>query len=364
MESYVIQGNTFDVLQNWRDEAPQMVFVDPPYEIKTDGPLMRPDASVVDSMDRDKNRIVGFDDYDQFTLSWLDLTLQVADKDATFWVMGTYHNIFRIGAHMQRLGFWILNTVTWVKPNAMPNFNGKRLKNDIELIIWAKPSRRSRYTFHYQDMKADNGGKQMGSAWRIPTCGGSERLRFPDGTRLHPTQKPEKLLQRIIRMSTNPEDLILDPFAGTGTTAAVAKQLGRRCIGIEYNETYATAANERLQNTPLGLDMPTRSTTNARIAFDVLLQMNLLRVGQVLYLRDSRHTATIQADGTLISHGFIGSIHGVAAKLKGLPACNGWKHWEYLDTTIGERQRIDVLRTEARQRLKKEDDNATDTRSP
>lgn len=359
-----ILGNSSHILQSAPVEKAHMVFVDPPYNIQTTGPLLRPDASLVEPIDSQTSTFASLAAYDVFTQEWLRGVRNHMREDGTIWVMGTYHNIFRIGKLMQDMGFWVLATVAWHKPNAMPNFSGRRLKSDVEFIIWARYAEHSSYTFHYHDTKARNGGKQLGSVWEIAICTGAERLRGADGEKLHPTQKPEALLQRIIRMSTNPGDLILDPFAGTGTTAAVARQLGRRSRNIEQQRRYLEAAQQRVATLPDGFEEPARPIEQLKVAFGTLLELELVQVGQVLYLRNSRHTAIVQPGGKLMSHGHVGSIHQVACRLKNLPACNGWNHWDYRDPHSGERQRIDALRQQARAMLQAPDEHPLGTSTP
>jgi modification methylase len=257
---------------------------------------------------------------------------------------------------MQDLGFWLLNTVTWYRPNAMPNFRGARLKNDVEFIIWAKRSESSRHPYNHQFMKQFNDGKQLGSVWEIPTCVGKERLRDERGKKLHPTQKPEELLKRILLASSQPGNLVLDPFVGTGTTAVVAKRLHRHWIGIEQDEVYYRAAQKRLARVaPLPLDneflQPLVPVKHKRLPFRKLLEYEILRAGQTLYLDDPACTAVILENGWLQSNGYCGSIHKMACLLKEVPTCNGWVHWHYQDEETGGYAPIDMLRQQVRRQL-------------
>jgi modification methylase len=265
--------------------------------------------------------------------------------DATLWVSGTYHNIFRVGTILQDEGFWILNTITWFKTNAMPNFRGTRLKNDVEFVIWAKKSERARYTFNHHLMKRYNNGKQLGSVWQIPATGGDERLKDSEGKKLHSTQKPEALLERIILGSTHPGDVVLDPFSGTGTTAAVAKRLRRQYIGIERDPAYHASAVARLDGIiPLPADdgLIVVPEKKPRVAFRMLIEHGILHPGDLLYLDAPPCTAVILPDGRIQAGDLIGSIHKVGAMLKGTPSCNGWVHWRY--NQDGQFATIDDLR--------------------
>lgn len=312
--------------------------------------------TLVDAVDNEWDQFEGFQAYDSFTRDWLLAVRRVMKPTATIWISGTYHNIFRVGTLLQDLGFWILNTVAWFKPNAMPNFRGTRLKNDVEFVIWAKYSEKSRYIFNHHEMKEFNDGKQLGSVWEINVCGGSERLKDETGKKLHPTQKPEELLRRIILASSNTGDVVLDPFVGSGTTAAMAKYLRRSWLGIDNERTYIDAAVKRVGLVkPLPESHPSLVTSSQnkpqRIPFEKLLVAGFLQPGQVLFLRKTGHSGIILPDGRLRANGFTGSIHKVGAKLKNVPSCNGWTQWLYEDETTGERQAIDVLRQRFRETL-------------
>ena len=307
------------------------VFADPPYNLQLRGELRRPDDSLVDGVDDDWDRFADFAAYDAFTREWLTECRRLLRKDGTLWVIGAYHNIFRIGAILQDLGFWILNDVIWRKSNPMPNFRGRRFTNAHETLIWAARGRDSRFRFNYQAMKALNDDLQMRSDWVLPLCTGAERLRNQHGLKLHPTQKPEALLHRVLLASTSPGDIVLDPFLGTGTTAAVAKRLHRHFIGMERHPAYAEAAIGRVRRerpAPLaGVAASPTKREAVRIPFGNLVERGLVPPGTVLMDRQRRVQATVTADGTLTAGSIRGSIHQVGAALQNAPSCNGWTFW-------------------------------------
>ena len=344
-------GDSLELLPKLPAKSVDLIFADPPYYLQLKQDLFRPNMSYVDGVDDDWDKFENFADYDQFSKSWLSEARRVMKPNATIWVSGTYHNIFRVGAVMQDMGFWILNMVTWMKFNAMPNFRGTRLKNDVEFIIWAKLSQNSKYTFNHHFMKRFNDfspDKQLGSVWKINSIDRAERLRGKQGEKLHPTQKPIELLQRIILASSLPNDVVLDPFAGTGTTPAVAKELRRQFIAIEQHEPYFEAALERIANVeplPESHEM-IRSVYQEkppRVAFKTLLSDGHLQVGQRLYLDNPSTEATITKTGKLKLGEQVESIHKLACILKNLPSTNGWKHW-YYEAEDGSRKLIDELR--------------------
>lgn len=322
------------------------VFADPPYNLQLNGELRRPDDSLVDAVDEEWDRFTDFAGYDAFTREWLGECRRVLRKDGTLWVIGTYHNIFRIGTILQDLGFWILNDVIWRKANPMPNFRGRRFTNAHETMIWAARGRDSRHRFNYHAMKSLNDDIQMRSDWFIPLCTGPERLRNQHGLKLHPTQKPEALLHRVLLASTSPGDIVLDPFVGTGTTAVVAKRLHRHFIGIERHPAYVEAAWGRIRRTrpaPDGGYATTASKREApRIAFGILVERGLVPPGTRLEDRHRRVSATVAADGSLVAGKIRGSIHQVGAALQNAPSCNGWTFW-YLERD-GKWVALDVLR--------------------
>ncbi len=330
------------------------VFADPPYNLQLRGELRRPDDSLVDAVDDDWDRFNDFAAYDAFTRDWLGECRRLLRKDGTIWVIGSYHNIFRIGAILQDLGFWILNDIVWRKANPMPNFRGRRFTNAHETLIWAARGRDSRYRFNYQAMKALNDDLQMRSDWFLPLCTGAERLRNQHGLKLHPTQKPEALLHRVLLASTSPGDIILDPFLGTGTTAAMAKRLHRHFIGMERHPAYAEAAIGRVwREKPapiMGVAATPTKREAVRIPFGSLVERGLIAPGTALFDKQRRVTAVVTADGTLVSgvSGVIrGSIHQVGAALQNAPSCNGWTFWHF--ERAGNLLPIDTLRLEAAQ---------------
>lgn len=349
----LLLGDSLEILASLPKGSVDLVFADPPYNLQLQQDLWRPNLTHVDAVDDEWDQFADFDAYDNFTRQWLTLIRPVMKETATIWISGTYHNIFRVGTILQDLGFWVLNTITWFKPNAMPNFRGTRLKNDVEFVIWAKKTASSSYTFNHHQMKQFNESKQLGSVWTIPVCGGAERLKDSSGKKLHSTQKPEELLKRIILASSKPGDLVLDPFVGTGTTAAVAKYLRRQWIGIERDETYIQAAQKRIDGIqPLNSDDPLITDSlrekPTRIPFKTLIETELLKPGQQLYLDSPSYVATILENGDLQANGFKGSIHRVGARLKNAPSCNGWVHWSYLDKDSGELRPLDTLRVRIR----------------
>ncbi len=307
------------------------IFADPPYNLQLRGELRRPDDSLVDGVDDDWDRFDDFETYDRFTREWLTEAHRLLRKDGTIWVIGSYHNIFRIGAILQELGFWILNDVIWRKSNPMPNFRGRRFTNAHETLIWAARGRTARYRFNYQAMKSLNDDLQMRSDWLLPLCTGPERLRNAHGLKLHPTQKPEALLHRVLLASTEAEDIVLDPFLGTGTTAVVAKRLHRSWIGIERHPAYVEAALIRIRDqrraSAAGIaTTPTRRDAK-RIPFGRLVEAGLITPGTLLTDRNRRVSATVAADGSLVAGATRGSIHQVGAALQNVPSCNGWTFW-------------------------------------
>jgi modification methylase len=326
-----------------------LVFADPPYNLQLSGELHRPDNSRVDGVEEEWDKFAGFAEYDRFTRDWLLACRRVLKPSGALWVIGSYHNIFRIGAALQDLGFWILNDVIWRKTNPMPNFRGRRFTNAHETLLWCAHSKEARYTFNYEAMKALNDELQMRSDWLIPLCGGPERLRAGDGRKAHPTQKPEALLHRVLLASTRPGEMVLDPFFGTGTTGAVAKRLGRHFIGIEQNAAYVALARRRIAAVrPASAEIVELESRREapRIPFGSLVERGLLRPGDVLFDQSRRWQARVRADGSLISGDHRGSIHSVAAQLQGAPAWNGWAFW-YVERN-GEPVPIEFFRQQLR----------------
>ncbi len=346
----ILAGDCIEVMNGLPENSVDLIFADPPYNLQLKGDLHRPDNSRVDAVDDAWDQFASFAAYDKFTRDWLKAARRVLKPDGAIWVIGSYHNIFRVGAAIQDTGFWILNDVIWRKSNPMPNFRGKRLTNAHETMIWAGKSDASKYTFNYAALKELNDGVQMRSDWLFPICSGSERLKDEHGEKAHPTQKPEALLHRLLIGSSNPGDVILDPFFGSGTTGAVAKRLGRHFIGIEREEAYRKVAAKRIGNERV-LDKDCLKVTQSkrsepRIPFGQLLERGLLRPGEVLHSLNGRHTAKVRADGTLITGDAKGSIHQVGATLEGAPSCNGWTYWSF--KRDGVLAPIDVLRQQVR----------------
>ncbi|MEM0985627.1 MAG: site-specific DNA-methyltransferase [Pseudomonadota bacterium] len=329
----IVQGNCIDVLSGLPDASVDLVFADPPYNLQLGGQLTRPDQSHVDGVTDDWDQFDSFDAYDLFTHQWLEQARRVLKPDGAIWVIGSYHNIFRVGTILQDTGFWIQNDVVWLKTNPMPNFKGTRFQNAHETLIWASKSERSKPTFNYDALKTFNEDKQMRSDWTLPICTGSERLKGPDGKKAHPTQKPEALLNRILLATSRTGDLVLDPFSGTGTTAAAAKALGRDFIGIEQDPEYVALARARLSAVaPHDSDtLETMKSSKAlpRVPFGALLENGFLRPGDRLWSRGRKHEARIRVDGSLTTGHATGSIHRVGAQLMRAPACNGWTFWHY-----------------------------------
>ncbi|MBF0372331.1 MAG: site-specific DNA-methyltransferase [Alphaproteobacteria bacterium] len=349
----ILEGDCVAHMNALPEKSVDLVFADPPYNLQLGGELLRPNNSRVDGVDDEWDRFTDFAAYDAFTRDWLAAARRVLKDDGALWVIGSYHNIFRVGATLQDQGWWILNDVVWRKNNPMPNFRGTRFTNAHETMLWCAKSADARYTFQYDAMKALNEGLQMRSDWLLPLCSGPERLK-EDGRKVHPTQKPEALLYRVLLASTRPGDVVLDPFFGTGTTGAVAKKLGRKWIGIERDPDYAAAARARIAKLREGddlsaLETPTRRA-EPRIPFGTVLERGLLAPGEMLWDGERRRfSAKVRADGTLISTEHRGSIHQVGAAVQGAPACNGWTFWHF--ERNGKFQPIDLLRQQVRAEL-------------
>ena len=344
----ILLGDAGAMLRMLPDASVNCVFADPPYNLQLRGELRRPDDSLVDGVDEDWDRFTDFAVYDAFTRDWLGECYRILQKDGTIWVIGSYHNIFRIGAMMQDMGFWILNDVIWRKTNPMPNFRGRRFTNAHETMIWAAKSPKSRYKFNYQAMKTLNDDVQMRSDWTLPLCTGAERLKNAHGLKLHPTQKPEALLHRVIMASTAPGDVIVDPFLGTGTTAAVAKRLHRHFIGIERHPAYVEAAWGRLRaesRAPKAAVLaPPAGRETPRIAFGSFVERGILPPGTQVMDKQRRMAAEVTAEGGLVSGPHRGSIHQVGAAVQNAPSCNGWTYWHF--ERGGTLVPLDVLRKE------------------
>ncbi|MBI1360693.1 MAG: site-specific DNA-methyltransferase [Alphaproteobacteria bacterium] len=331
----ILVGDCIALMNSLPEASVDLVFADPPYNLQLGGDLVRPDNSHVDAVDNDWDKFDSFAAYDQFTRDWLRAARRVLKPDGAIWVIGSYHNIFRVGAAIQDLGFWILNDVVWNKSNPMPNFKGTRLANAHETLIWAARSKdQKKYTFNYDALKTANDDLQMRSDWwTLPICSGGERMKNDDGRKSHPTQKPEALLHRILVGTTNPGAVVLDPFFGTGTTGAVARLLGRHYIGLERDKDYVEVATRRIANVraAAGEDLLVSTSKKAepRVPFGALVEHGLVRPGDRLYCPRNRHVARVRADGSLSNGDATGSIHRMGAHVQNAPACNGWTFWHF-----------------------------------
>jgi modification methylase len=349
----VLVGDCLEELARLPTASVDLIFADPPYNLQLERDLLRPNNTKVDGVDDEWDKFSSFADYDRFSRAWLSECRRILKPDGAIWVIGSYHNIFRLGAALQDLGFWLQNDVIWRKVNPMPNFRGKRFTNAHETLIWAGRDQKSRVTFNYEAMKALNDDVQMRSDWLFPICSGPERLKDGEGRKAHPTQKPEALLHRLLLATTNPGDVVLDPFFGTGTTGAVAKQLGRRWLGIERDQTYAAAAEKRISrvrpHSPSALETVKSKRHEPRVPFGTIIELGILEPGITLTDERGNIRAEVRADGTLAIAGRQGSIHRLGAEVQGKAACNGWTYWHY--EVEGRRKPIDVLREDARLRL-------------
>ena len=349
MEKLII-GDCINEMSKIKDQSVDMIFADPPYNLQLSKSLLRPDQTNVKGVNHSWDKFNSFEAYDEFTKKWLYQCKRILKDDGTIWVIGSYHNIYRVGAIIQNLGFWILNDIIWNKTNPMPNFKGNRFTNAHETIIWASKSKKSKYTFNYKAMKVSIDDKQMRSDWSLPICSGNERIKKL-GKTLHPTQKPEFLLHRIIISSTKKNGKILDPFLGTGTTGVVAKRLGRKFIGIEKNKEYMKYAKNRIKETKIlneeELVITKNLKTEVKVPFGNLLESGMLKIGSKLHDINKKHKAIIRADGSLLTDKKVeGSIHTVGAILQGHNACNGWQYWYYEKN--GKLESINTLREEIR----------------
>ena len=342
----ILRMDCIAAMKSLPDACIDMVFADPPYNLQLGGDLQRPDGSTVDAVDDEWDKFDTFAAYDKFTREWLAEARRILKPNGSLWVIGSYHNIFRVGTAVQDAGYWILNDVIWRKSNPMPNFKGTRFTNAHETLIWAAHGEKAKYTFNYRAMKTLNDELQMRSDWTIPICGGQERLKR-NGKKSHPTQKPEALLYRIMLATTKPGDVVLDPFFGTGTTGAVAKRLGRDWIGCERERIYCEVAEERIE-AALPLDESALKTMQSpkaapRVAFGLLVETGYLKAGIVLTDKKRKHTATVRADGSLLCGEHTGSIHKVGALVQDAPSCNGWTYW-YYEAEDGAMKLVDTVR--------------------
>lgn len=348
----ILQGDCVRLMRELPAESVDVIFADPPYNLQLKQPLWRPDNTKVNPVDDDWDEFGGSDPHDAFTRQWLQAARRLLKPRSSIWVCGTYHSIYRVGAIMQALGYWLMNGVAWYKRDATPNFNGTRLKNDVEFLVWAKRDEDAKYTFNYQPLKQFNDGKQLGSMWDIPKVKRYEQILDADGDRVHSTQKPEALLERVMVASTRPNDLILDPFFGSGTTGVVAKQLGRRWLGIELETTYIETAQQRINAAePLPATDPLMQQPvdhrARRVSFQTLIKQGYLSVGQQLWLKGTDYAVTITPNGRLAYGERVETIHIMCRHLLNVPSCNGWTVWRYTDED-GTRRPINHLRQQYR----------------
>lgn len=349
----ILSGDCVKMMNSLPENSVDLIFADPPYNLQLKGDLHRPDNSRVDAVDDAWDQFSSFAAYDRFTREWLAAARRILKPNGAIWVIGSYHNIFRVGASLQDAGYWILNDVVWRKSNPMPNFRGKRLTNAHETMIWASKSEGAKYTFNYEALKSLNEGIQMRSDWVLPICSGHERLKDENGDKAHPTQKPESLLYRVLVGATNPGDVVLDPFFGTGTTGAVAKKLGRNWIGIEREESYRKVAQARIDAVRTldksTLEVSISKRAEPRVPFGQLVERGMLAAGETLTSPNGK-VARVRADGTLIADDVKGSIHQVGAALEGAPSCNGWTYWTF--RRDGKQVPIDLLRQQIRAEMR------------
>jgi len=346
MQNTIIQGNCIEKLKQLPDKTIDLIFADPPYNLQLKNELYRPNQTKVEGVFDDWDKFDSMQEYDKFTEQWLKECKRVLKDNATIWVIGSYHNIFRVGAILQNLGFWILNDILWIKTNPMPNFKGTRFNNAHETMIWASKNKESKYTFHYKSLKVFNDDLQMRSDWYIPICSGEERIKF-NGQKAHSTQKPEELLYRVILASSNVGDLVLDPFSGSGTTAAIAKKLNRNYIGIEKEEFYVGIANERLEKIkPIQkelLEYPIERPI-PKVPFGNLIEKGFIKIGEYLFSHDKKYQAQVLSDASLQWNEEVGSIHKISSLILKKPSNNGWKYW-FVEKE-GKKICIDDFRTE------------------
>jgi len=334
----ILVGDCIKEMMRLPDKSVDMIFADPPYNLQLGGDLFRPEGGRVDAVDDEWDKFESLATYDNFTREWLEQARRILKDDGSIWVIGSYHNIYRVGSLLQDEGFWILNDIVWRKTNPMPNFRGTRFTNAHETLLWCAKDEKARYTFNYRAMKALNDDLQMRSDWLLPICAGAERVKGDDGAKAHPTQKPEALLYRILLACTKPGDVVLDPFFGTGTTGAVARRLGRKWIGIEREQAYVKVASARIAST-LPLDESAMQTVidkreQPRVAFGLLVENGMIPPGTRLTDAKRRWTAEVRADGSIACESHSGSIHKVGAALQGAPSCNGWTFWHVASNVL------------------------------
>ena len=330
-KNHIIHGNSLEILKLLPDNSIDLIFADPPYNLQLKDTLYRPDQTTVEAVTDKWDKFEDYNAYDRFSIQWLTECKRILKNSGTLWVIGSYHNILRLGTCIQNIGYWILNDIIWHKTNPMPNFRGTRFTNAHETLLWCASSRDAKYTFNYQNLKILNDNKQMRSDWYIPICSGKERIRKNNNQRAHPTQKPEALLYRIILASSKKDDVVLDPFVGSGTTAVVAKKLQRNYIGIDNNKDYINLTKQRLAKTKV-LEVEVVSITQSRrelpkIPFGELVEQGIIPPGAILTDAKNKFKAKVKIDGSVISNNFTGSIHQVGAKIQDFPSCNGWDFW-------------------------------------
>jgi len=325
----IYEGDSLELLKQVPDNSIDLIFADPPYNLQLNGDLYRPNQTKVDAVNDDWDKFESMEEYDRFTTTWLKECHRILKNTGCLWVIGTYHNIFRVGNILQNIGFWILNDVIWIKTNPMPNFKGTRFNNAHETLIWAVKSKTSKYTFHYHSLKVMNDDIQMRSDWLIPICQGSERIKV-NGQKAHSTQKPAELLYRIIISTSNPGDIVLDPFSGSGTTAAVAKRLGRKYISFEKEHFYVQISNQRLEKIKhIDKQLLEYKVEKKipRIPFGCLIEKGYIKIGEYLYSKDKKYSAKVQADSSILYNGIAGSIHKISAMILQKDSNNGWTFW-------------------------------------
>jgi DNA modification methylase len=342
----IYEGDSIELLKQIPDNTIDLIFADPPYNLQLNGELYRPNQTKVDAVNDDWDKFESKDEYDKFTYNWMKECYRILKQDGSFWVIGTYHNIFRVGAIMQNIGFWLLNDIIWIKTNPMPNFKGTRFNNAHETLIWGTKNKDSKYTFHYHSMKVMNDDLQMRSDWYIPICQGEERIKI-NGKKAHSTQKPAELLYRIIMATSNPGDIVLDPFSGSGTTAAVAKRLGRNFIAFDRETFYVKIGTERVSKIqPIDHNLLEYKVERRKpkVPFGNLIEKGYIKIGEFLYSKDGKYTAQVLADASLDAKEIVGSIHKVSAYFLKKDNHNGWSFW-YVKRPNGLIS-IDVLRYE------------------
>ncbi len=330
----IIKGDCIKVLKTMPNNSVDMIFADPPYFMQTDGELLRASGAKFDGVDDEWDKFDNFAEYDRFLIAWLSECRRVMKDTSSIWVIGSFQNIYRVGYIMQNLGFWILNDVVWSKPNAVPNFGGTRFQNSHETMLWCSKSKKSKYTFNYKTMKHLNGDKQEKSVWNISLCIGKERLKDEHGKKVHSTQKPENLLYNVILSSTKPNDIILDPFFGTGTTGSVAKRLGRNFIGIEREDKYIAAAQKRINETEQDFnDLYDLSleVKPPRVSLKDIIAKGYIADGEKFYDKNGNYLCNATIDGyalDLATNEKL-SIHKMSAKYLGKDNHNGWDYFYF-----------------------------------